>query len=186
MSEISERQFLEGYFQDSNVYMDSVTSRDVYNPMVIESKEGVPQGIPVYLQGSSLDDTVKKQFTNLTGSTISTVNQNKHKSIIGKFFSNFSRYGMSYEKDVLDNMRALPADPKLLAKPDQFMVQDLFNQLSSKWQVKSNAEKNFFENSPCPYLFNDSRRFRYTKGQDYIFDAQVKGECILKYRVHKI
>ena len=177
MSEISERQFLEGYFQDSNVYMDSVTSRDVYNPMVIESKESVPQGIPVYLQGSSLDDTVKKQFTNLTGSTISTVNQKKHKSIIGKFFSNFSRYGMSYEKDVLDNMRALPADPKLLAKPDQFMVQDLFNQLSSKWQVKSNAEKNFFEKD-LPLKRESLRKLALQPELEDILDTMTN-ECIV-------
>ena len=177
MSEISERQFLEGYFQDSNVYTDSVTSRDVYNPTVIESKEGVPQGIPVYLQGSSLDDTVKKQFTNLTGSTISTVNQKKHKSIIGKFFSNFSRYGMSYEKDVLDNMRALPADPKLLAKPDQFMVQDLFNQLSSKWQVKSNAEKNFFEKD-LPLKRESLRKLALQPELEDILDTMTN-ECIV-------
>ena len=47
-------------------------------------------------------------------------------------------------------------------------------------------QKKFFASSPCPYLFEDSKRFRYTMGNDFIYDAQVKGKCILKYNVHKI
>jgi hypothetical protein len=47
-------------------------------------------------------------------------------------------------------------------------------------------EKKFFESSPCPYLFISSKRFRYNKGDTFIYDAQVKGKCILKYNVHKI
>ena len=72
-------------------------------------------------------------------------NKKKKKRTISKFFSDLSRFGMSYEDDIIDNMRAIPADKNLIPKQEQFLNQDLFSQLNSNWKVKSNAEKNFFE-----------------------------------------
>lgn len=71
--------------------------------------------------------------------------QKKKKKLISKVLSELSRMGMNYEDKVIENMRALPADKSLLPKPEQFLVQDLFNQVSSKWKVKSNADKSFYE-----------------------------------------
>ena len=71
--------------------------------------------------------------------------KNKKKGKIAKFFSNLSRMGMSYEDDVIKNMRAIPADKNLIPKTDQLVNQDLFQQLNSNWKVKQNADKGFFE-----------------------------------------
>lgn len=69
----------------------------------------------------------------------------KKKGKIAKFFSNLSRMGMTYEEDVIKNMRALPADKNLVPKQTQLVNQDLFQQLNSNWKVKQNADKGFFE-----------------------------------------
>ena len=71
--------------------------------------------------------------------------EEKKKGKIAKFFSNMARLGMEYEDKVIDNMRAIPADKNYIPKQDQLVNQDLFNQLSSSWKTKSNADKNFFE-----------------------------------------
>lgn len=70
-------------------------------------------------------------------------NKKKKKNLISRFFSNMSRFGMNYDDDVINNMRAIPADKSLLPK-DIFLVnQDIFTQ--GNWKVKSNKDKNFFE-----------------------------------------
>ena len=69
----------------------------------------------------------------------------KKKGTIAKFFSNMARMGMSYDEDVVKNMRAIPADKNFIPKDQQAINQDLFTQLSSSWKTKSNADKNFFE-----------------------------------------
>ncbi len=71
--------------------------------------------------------------------------QKKKKNLISRFFSDMSRLGMSYDDQVIDNMRAVPADKNLIPKREQFVNQDLFSQLSSNWKVKSNADKSFFD-----------------------------------------
>lgn len=71
--------------------------------------------------------------------------EEKKKGKIAKFFSNMARLGMEYDDKVIDNMRAIPADKNYIPKQDQFVNQDLFNQLASSWKTKSNADKNFFE-----------------------------------------
>lgn len=87
-----------------------------------------------------------KQTTNFRPRYASEeLNKKKKKGTIAKFFSDLSRFGMSYEDDVINNMRAVPADKNLIPKQEQFLNQDLFSQLSSNWKVKSNADKNFFE-----------------------------------------
>jgi hypothetical protein len=69
----------------------------------------------------------------------------KKKGTIARFFSNMSRLGMTYDDKVIDNMRAIPADKNFVPKDQQLLHQDLFNQMSSSWKQKSNADKNFFE-----------------------------------------
>lgn len=95
---------------------------------------GSPQNIPGF-----------KETTNFRPRYASEQNKKKKKKVIAKFFSNMARMGMSYEEDVIANMRALPADKNFLPKPEQFQNQDLFTKLSSNWKVKNNQDKNFFE-----------------------------------------
>lgn len=71
--------------------------------------------------------------------------EKKKKRKINKFFSNLSRFGMNYDDDVIENMRALPADKSMLPKGEQIENQNLFNQMLSAWKVKDNKDKNFFE-----------------------------------------
>lgn len=86
-----------------------------------------------------------KQTTNFRPNYATNSEPKKKKRLISRFFSNMARFGMSYEEDVIKNMRAIPADKNFIPKEDQFLQQDLFNQLNSSWKVKSNADKNFFE-----------------------------------------
>ena len=86
-----------------------------------------------------------KETTNFHPRYATQVEKKKKKNLIAKFFSNMSRLGMDYEDDVIANMRAIPADKNLLPKENQLQQQDLFQQLSSAWKVKQNADKNFFE-----------------------------------------
>ena len=86
-----------------------------------------------------------KETTNFKPSYSMNSKQEKKKGTIAKFFSNMARMGMTYEDDVIKNMRAIPADKNLIPKQDQFVNQDLFTQLSSQWKVKSNQDKSFFE-----------------------------------------
>lgn len=95
---------------------------------------GSPQNIPGF-----------KETTNFRPRYASEQNKKKKKNTIAKFFSNMARMGMSYDEDVIANMRALPADKNYLPKPEQFQNQDLFTKLSSNWKVKNNQDKNFFE-----------------------------------------
>lgn len=71
--------------------------------------------------------------------------EKKSKNLINKFFSNMSRLGMSFDEQVIKNMRALPADKSLLPKEKQEVVSSLYNQLMSAWKVKDNKDKSFFE-----------------------------------------
>lgn len=86
-----------------------------------------------------------KETTNFKPSYAMNSKQEKKKGTIAKFFSNMARMGMTYEDDVVKNMRAIPADKNLIPKQDQLVNQDLFTQLSSQWKVKSNQDRGFFE-----------------------------------------
>lgn len=86
-----------------------------------------------------------KQTTNFKPKYAKDAQEKKKKNLIAKVFSNLSRWGMDYDEDIINNIRAIPADKNLLPKEDQLQNQDLFSQLSSSWKVKSNADKNFFE-----------------------------------------
>lgn len=113
-----------------------VTSREITNSSSMFIGEGYDLGNPNNIPGF-------KQTTNFRPKYAAT--QEKKKGVIAKFFSNMARFGMSYEDDVIKNMRAIPADKNMIPKETQLVNQDLFSQLSSNWKVKSNADKNFFE-----------------------------------------
>ena len=99
--------------------------------------EGYDLGSPKNIPGFNVTTNFKANYASGTKS--------KKKGTIAKFFSNLSRMGMSYEEDVIKNMRAIPADKNLIPKPTQLVNQDLFSQLSSNWKVKQNQDKGFFE-----------------------------------------
>lgn len=69
----------------------------------------------------------------------------KKKGLISKFFSDLSRLGMSVEDKVIANMRALPADQKMLPKEQQILEGPQYGRLTSKFKVKSNADKSYAE-----------------------------------------
>lgn len=69
----------------------------------------------------------------------------KSKNTIAKFFSNMSRFGMTYDEKVIDNMRAIPADKNMLPNEKSLAQQEMFSMLSNNWKVKDNKDKGFFE-----------------------------------------
>lgn len=69
----------------------------------------------------------------------------KKKGLISKFFSDLSRLGMSVDDKVIANMRALPADQKMLPKEQQILEGPQYGRLTSKFKVKSNADKSYAE-----------------------------------------
>lgn len=103
--------------------------------------------------------------------------QEKKKGTIAKFFSNLSRLGMSYDEDVVANMRALPADKNFIPKQEQFMQQDLFSIMSSPWKVKSNADKNFYEKD-FPIKREVLRKLALQPELEDILDT-MSNECIV-------
>lgn len=84
-----------------------------------------------------------RETTNFRPKYAADTQQKKKKKLISRFFSNMSRLGMSYDDQVIANMRAVPADKNLLPKETQLINQDLFN--TQSWKVKSNADKSFFD-----------------------------------------
>jgi hypothetical protein len=123
---------------DNNIHTEvSIQEKQGSSSMLIG--EGYDLGDPRNIPGF-------KQTTNFTPNYAMNAGQkNKKKGVIAKFFSNMARMGMSYDEDVVNNMRAIPADKNLIPKNEQLVNQDLFTQLSSGWKTKSNADKGFFE-----------------------------------------
>lgn len=120
-----------------NVHTE-VSIREKQNSSSMFIGEGYDLGDPRNIPGF-------KETTNFTPNYAMNSKQEKKKGTIARFFSNMARMGMSYEDDVVKNMRAIPADKNLIPKHDQLINQDLFTQMSSSWKTKSNADKNFFE-----------------------------------------
>lgn len=172
---ISDREFLEGYMQDSHPYIDSVITS---NPgMVIENNganAAAENGIPLFMDEVPNNSIQRDLMKHLKGTPINTP---KKPSLIQKFFSNFSRYGMNYDDDVIGNMRALPADPKILPKPVQMINSNIYSTLSSKWQVKSNAEKDFYEKD-LPIKRESLRKLALQPELEDILDTMTN-ECVV-------
>ena len=115
--------------------------------------EGYDLGVPDIPPGHNkrLDTTDPrtipgfKQTTNFNPKYAINAEQKKKKRLISKFFSNMSRLGMTYDDQVISNMRAIPADKNFLPKNFQLANQDLFSTLATNWKTKSNADKSFFD-----------------------------------------
>lgn len=114
-----------------------VSINEIQNSSDMFIGEGYDLGSPHNIPGFNVTTNFKPKYATET--------KKKKKGTIAKFFSNLSRMGMSYEEDVIKNMRAIPADKNLIPKPTQLVNQDLFQQLSSSWKVKQNQDKGFFE-----------------------------------------
>lgn len=99
----------------------------------------------------------------------------KKKRTISQFFSDMSRMGMSYEDDVVKNMRALPADKSLLPKETQLRWDHLLSQ--SNWKEKSEKDKNFFD-STFPQKREALRRLAVQPELEDILDTMTN-ECIV-------
>jgi hypothetical protein len=87
-----------------------------------------------------------RQTTNFARSVKSTSEPSKKKKrLITKLFSNLSRLGMDYDDEIIENMRAVPADPNLMTDQEKLMDKSLLASINSNWKVKSDRDKNFFE-----------------------------------------
>ena len=163
---------------DNGAVTDGVKFREVY-PASSEFVGASDQ----YLNESAINDYRSipgfKQTTNFTPkySAQEIDNKKKSKRLISKVFSSLSRWGMSYDDDIIKNMRAIPADKNLLPKPFQLENQDLFTQLASGWKVKSNADKNFFEKD-LPMKLDALRKLSVQPELEDILDTMTN-ECIV-------
>ena len=101
----------------------------------------------------------------------------KKKRTIAKFFSDMSRLGMTYDDDVIANMRAIPADKNLLPKPFQLQNQDLFTMAANNWKVKANQDKNIFEKD-LPQKREALRKLAIQPELEDILDTMTN-ECIV-------
>lgn len=119
--------------QNTNASIESRVLEDSSSMMIGEGYQlQDPTSIPGF-----------KQTTNFTP-RYAAAPQKKKKGMIARFFSDMSRFGMSYDEKVIDNMRAIPADKNFMPKQDQLINQDLFTSLANGWKVKQNADKDFF------------------------------------------
>lgn len=131
------KQYLENY--------TGVSSREILETRVIDYDN--PNQVNKSILEDGRDRSNWKEYNKPNWKPNYAANNKKEakKGVISKFLSNMSRYGLEYGEDVYALMRAIPADPKLLAKDDQMLNQDLFTQLTSNWKKKQNADQNFFE-----------------------------------------
>lgn len=120
-----------------NTEHTEVSINEIQNSSDMFIGEGYDLGSPRNIPGFNVTTNFKPNYAK--------EEKKKKKNTIAKFFSNLSRMGMSYDEDVIKNMRAIPADKNLIPKPTQLVNQDLFQQLSSSWKVKQNQDKGFFE-----------------------------------------
>lgn len=69
----------------------------------------------------------------------------KKQSGISRILTSLSRYGMNYNKDIIRNMQAIPADKKLVNKDDYLLNQSLYGGVLQNWKNKQEEEKSFKE-----------------------------------------
>ena len=108
-----------------------------------------PTGEGAYSSGQRLQPTNIpgfRQTTNFHPKYAKSSEEKKKKRSISRFFSDMSRLGMSYEEDVLKNLRAIPADKSLMPKEQiQGNAEVLQMFANNKWKVKQNADQSIFE-----------------------------------------
>lgn len=122
---------------ENSINNPNVTGKQVLEQRVINVDEAQTDGrynIPGF-----------RQTTNFHPTYSFEKQEKKKKRKISTFFSDLSRLGMTYDDDVIANMRALPADKSLLPKEVQQTTADIFAQLQSSWKNKSNKDKDFYE-----------------------------------------
>ena len=122
------------------------------------------------IPGLSLTTNFKPRYSN-------NPKKEKGKRKISRFFSELARFGMSYEDQVIKNMRAIPADKNLLPKDYQLVNQDLFTMAASNWKQKANADKNFFEKD-LPQKRESLRKLAVQPELEDILDTMTN-ECIV-------
>ena len=122
-------------------FTDGVSGKMVEDYHVIDLDDS---GAPI-LEASANPNTIPgfRQTTNFTPNYAINNQKKKPTRKINSFFSLLSHWGMEYDSDVINNMRAIPADKSLIPKQEQLLMQDLF--ANNNWKVKSNQDKNFFE-----------------------------------------
>ena len=69
----------------------------------------------------------------------------KQPSRFSDILKTLSHYGMSYSKEVYNNMHALPANKQIAAAIDPTMQQSIYGTASSLWKLKPDEEKPFRE-----------------------------------------
>jgi hypothetical protein len=82
-------------------------------------------------------------ITNAIRNNSNSASHNKT-SRISNILKSLSTYGLNYDKELLKNMRAIPADKSLLSKDDAFAQQSLYGGFTN-WRVKSEEDKKFSE-----------------------------------------
>lgn len=122
------------------------------------------------IPGLSLTTNFKPRYSN-------NPKKEKGKRKISRFFSELARFGMSYEDQVIKNMRAIPADKNLLPKDYQLVNQDLFTMAASNWKQKANEDKNFFEKD-LPQKRDALRKLAVQPELEDILDT-MSNECIV-------
>lgn len=133
-------------------------------------------------EGFDLSDTPNnipgfKKTVNFTPKYASATVQKEKKRTISKFFSNLSRLGMNYEDQVIQNMRAIPADKNLLPKEQRMQNNDLFTQMINGWKKKENKDQSFFEKD-LPLKRETLRKLAVQPELEDILDTMTN-ECIV-------
>lgn len=101
----------------------------------------------------------------------------KKPNIVSRLLYQLSHYGMSYDDQIYNNMRAIPADKQLLSKEDQFFVQNMYGGYMNNWKIKSEEEKTFAEKTlsqKCEIL----RKMAMQSELEDILDIMAN-ECIV-------
>lgn len=100
------------------------------------------------------DETIYEAINNniLNESAKDNVIQNKmnkgneiKQSRWSKILIGMSNYGMNWQKNVLKNMQAVPADKQLQPKDDVILQQTLVSNFMNNWKAKGEEEKSFSE-----------------------------------------
>lgn len=74
---------------------------------------------------------------------IKTKQPKKRHKLINKLFSNISSIDINIDDKVIEKMKAIPADERLIAK-NQDIKQAIAKSIANNWGVKSNKDKSFF------------------------------------------
>lgn len=88
--------------------------------------------------------TTTKFTPKYSAAQIAAAEKKAKKKSISKLLSNLSRFGLSFDEQIVQNMRAIPADKDMMSE-DEGSSQDLFGQLMSAWKVKDNKDRSFYE-----------------------------------------